>query len=244
MKAKTRSTHQIIEEQMIRWQIFQPESKKSSDLLSVITISREPGSGGRRIAEHLAKDLQYDLFDQQILHTMAKHAKINARVLETLDEKGLTLLEDWISSLVHEGHLWPDQYLRHLMKAMGAIAKHGRAVILGRGANFILPPDQIFRVRIFAPFRVRTENVSRFYGVSINDAKRHIVKAESDRRAFIRKYFNADPAFPDHYDLLINTEHLGLGAAMEAIRAGFTRYQSGMNKKVFADAISDFSIEI
>ncbi len=232
MRTKARSTHQIIEEQMHRWQILQPEEKRASDHLSVITISREPGSGGRLIADRLSKELQYDLFDQQILHTMAQNAKVNARLLETIDEKGLTLLEDWISALVHQRHLWPDQYLHHLMKAIGAIARHGRAVILGRGANFILPPGEIFRVRVFAPFRIRAQNVSRFFGVSIEDAKRHIVKTESDRRAFIRKYFNADLVDPNHYDLVINTEFLGLDAATEAIRGAFITAQCGMTGKL------------
>ncbi len=99
MRAKPRSTHQIIEEQMQRWQITRSEKKEEREVVSVVTLSREPGSGGRIIAERLAKNLQYDLFDQQILHTMAESAKISAKILESLDERGLSMLDDW--TIIH-----------------------------------------------------------------------------------------------------------------------------------------------
>ena len=225
MRVKTRSTHQIIEEQIQRWQIMQSEEKIQREIVSVITLSREPGSGGRIIAERLAKNLQYDLFDLQILHTMAESANISARILESLDERGLSMLEDWISSIIQEHHLWPDQYLHHLMKVIGAIGRHRHAVIVGRGANFILPAEKIFRVRIFAPLNVRARHVTQTFSVTIEEAKRRIIKTDSDRRAFVRKYFNVDISNPDHYDLLINTEHLSIEAASDSIQAAFERFR-------------------
>lgn len=225
MRAKVRSTHQIIEEQVQRWQILRSEAKKEKETVSVITLSRDPGSGGRIIAESLSEILHYDLFDQQVLHTMADNANISTRILESLDERGLSMLEDWISAIVHERHLWPDQYLRHLMKVIGTIARHGRAVILGRAANFILPSNGVFRIRIFAPFKVRVQNVSRTFAVTLDEAKRRVIKTDSDRRAFVRKYFNTDVSNQDHYDLIINTEHVGVRAASDAIRAAFERFQ-------------------
>ncbi len=39
------------------------------------------------------------------------------------------------------------------MKVIGTIGKHGRAVIVGRGANFVLPPEKRFSVRIVGPRR-------------------------------------------------------------------------------------------
>ena len=71
----------------------------------------------------------------EFIHDMAESARVSVRLLETLDEKGVSVLEEWISSLVDKRHLWPDRYLQHLMKIIGTIGKHGRAVIVGRGAN-------------------------------------------------------------------------------------------------------------
>jgi len=218
MKTKTRSILKIIEEQAKKWQLMKAKEKKEAVVFPVITISREPGSGGRIVATTLAEKLGLDLFHQEIINEMAESAQVSSRILETLDEKGLSVLEEWITSLVDNQHLWPDQYLRHLMKVIGTIGKHGSAVIVGRGANFVLPPEGRIRVRIVAPLDVRVENVSSNFGVSAEEAKRHIIRTESERRAFIRKYFNADITDPINYDLVLNTGTLSIEAAANAIK--------------------------
>jgi cytidylate kinase len=195
------------------------EKKAEKEVLPVVTISREPGSGGRIIAQKLAVKLNVEVFQQEVLHEMARRAEVSQQMLATMDERGLTILEDWISSLVYDRHMWPDEYLKHLMNVIGTIGKHGRAVVVGRGANFILPPEQRFRVRITAPRRFRIRKVAQEFDLSEDEAKPRVIKTESDRKAFIRKYFNADIADPDNYDLTINTKNLGVDHAVNLIAA-------------------------
>jgi cytidylate kinase len=208
---------QIIEEQIHRWQIIHQERKEEKPGISIITLSGEPGAGGRIVAARLANTLDIEIFHKEVINEMAKSADVSEKLVETLDERGLSTLEDWISSLVHERHLWPDRYMQHLMKVIGTIGKHGRAVIVGRGANFILPPEKRFSVRIVAPQAWRIKNVAREYNISPEDAKRRVMRTESDRRAFIRKYFNADIADPTNYDLTINTAVLSVDDAVKVI---------------------------
>jgi cytidylate kinase len=217
MKTTIRSIEKIIEEQVYRWQLMRTEKKVEKKVLPTITLSREPGSGGRIVAQKLATKLNVEVFHQEVLHEMAKRADVSEQILATMDEKGLSILEDWISSLVHDRHMWPDEYLQHLMHVIGTIGKHGRAVVVGRGANFILPPEQRFRVRITAPRRLRIQNVARDFNLSKDEAKRRVIKTESDRKAFIRKYFNSDISDPDNYDLVLNTEVLSLDDATQVI---------------------------
>ncbi|MBW2514045.1 MAG: cytidylate kinase-like family protein [Deltaproteobacteria bacterium] len=219
MKPKSRSMEQIIEEQIKRWKLMRVEKPVEKPGVSIITISREPGSGGSLIAQKLAEKLEIDLFHQKVLHEMAKNPDVNTQLLKTLDEKGLSILEDWISSLVLDRYIWPDQYLKQLMKVIGTIGKHGRAVIVGRGANFILPPDDCFRVRVISPQRVRVQNVVKSFNIPENEAKRRIIRTESDRRAFIRKYFNAEIADPLNYDMVVNTGTVGVESAVTGIAA-------------------------
>ena len=214
-----KSIPQIIEEQVHRWQIQQREKPEEKAKVPVITISREPGSGGRIVAQKLAEKLGFEIFHQEVLHEMAKRAEVSEQLLATLDERGLSILEDWISSLVYDRHLWPDQYQQHLMNVVGTIGKHGRAVVVGRGANFILPPEQRFRVRITASQRLRIENVAREFNLTQDQAKRRVIKTESNRKAFIRKYFNAEIAEPTNYDLVINTDTLRVDNAVDVIGA-------------------------
>ncbi|MDY6791239.1 MAG: cytidylate kinase-like family protein [Thermodesulfobacteriota bacterium] len=219
MKTPKRSIPKMIEEQVKKWQLMKIKEKKEAKILPVITVSREPGSGGRIIATQLGKKLGFDVLHQEIINEMAESAQVNTQVLHTLDEKGISVLEDWITSLVNTRHLWPDQYLRHLMKVIGTIGKHGNAIIVGRGANFVLPPQGRTRVRIVAPLEVRVENVSRNFNVSAEDARQRIIRTESERRAFIRKYFNTDITDPINYDLVLNTETLSVEAAADAIKS-------------------------
>ncbi len=217
MKTKARSIEQIIEEQMRRWQIMGKEEKKEEERISVVTFSREHGSGGDILAERLAEKLGYELFHQEVLHNMAESARVSVQFLETLDEKGVSVLDEWISSLVDKRHLWPDRYLQHLMKIIGTIGKHGQAIIIGRGANFVLPPDKRLSIRVIAPMEERIRNVSKKLGMTVEKAKPRVITTESDRKAFIRKYFNADIGDPLNYDLVINTGNLSIDDAMNTI---------------------------
>lgn len=214
-----KSIPRIIEEQVHRWQLTQKKDVPEKEGVSIVTLSREPGSGGRIIAARLAQKLKIDIFHQEVIHEIAKSADVSEKLLETLDERGLSTLEHWISSLVHERHLWPDRYMQHLLKVIGTIGKHGRAVIVGRGANFVLPAGKRFAVRIVAPQAWRIKNVAKEFSLSPEDAKRRVLRTESDRRAFIRKYFNADIADPNNYDLVINTATLNLDDAVNVISA-------------------------
>ena len=219
MKTTTRAVHQIVEEQMKRWQMLHTKKVEEKAAVPSVTLSREPGSGGRIVAQKLAERLGFDVFYQEVLHEIANRAEVSKQMLATLDERGLSILEDWISSLVYDRHLRPDEYLKHLMSVVGTIGKHGRAVIVGRGANFILPPEHRFRVRITAPQRFRIQNVAREFNLPEDDAKRRIIKTESNRKAFIRKYFNADIADPNNYDLVINTANLSIDNVTDVIAA-------------------------
>lgn len=218
-----KTIEKMIDEQVKKWELTRIAKKVEEEGISVFTISREPGSGGRIIARELSEDFDLDLYHQEILHEMAKSAKVSTMLLETLDEKAFSVLQDWTATLIDRNHLWPYQYLKHLMNVIGTIGKHGKAVLVGRGANFILPPKNILRIRIVAPFELRVQNVAREFGVSIEKAKRRVIKTDSDRKAFVRKYFHSDITSPINYDLTVNTGTLGIKSAVEAIKGATYR---------------------
>lgn len=47
-------------------------------------------------------------------------------------------------------------------------------------------------------------------------AQREIERVDSGRRAFIKRYFAADLCSPTHYDLVVNTDHIG-GSAIASL---------------------------
>ena len=211
-----KAIHQIIEEQVRRWEILRKE-KPEVKPLPVVTLSREPGSGGNLVAQAIADCLGLDLFHQDLITAMAENADASTRVIRTLDERSLSMIEDWVEAAISERHLWPDDFLRVLMKVIGALGRHGHAVVIGRGANFVLPPKNRFRVRVIAPLDLRIKRVAETYGIPKKDAERRVLQTESDRRAFIRKYFHSDIADPINYDMVLNTGTLSIEAAAKAV---------------------------
>lgn len=208
----------FVEAQVKIWKTkLSTDENKEKSRFPVITVCMEPGSGGSVIAKTIAKELGFDFFHNNIINEIAKSSKISSQVIETLENKRLSGINDFISSLIDDKYLWPGLYLEHLMKIVHVIGKHGRAVIVGRGANFILPEQERFSVRVVSPLDVRIQNVVREYNVSINEAKRRILRRESVRRAFVRQSFHENIADPLNYDLILNTNKLKINSALNAV---------------------------
>ena len=218
--SSTRSLDKIVEEQIKRWQVDQ-KKKYKKPIRPVITMSRLPGAGGRILANKLAEDLKIDLFDSAIVEEIAKNSKVSLRIVQTLDEQDRSIFDDWIQAL-GENHMWSYEYLEHLTRVVGGIGAHGHAIIVGRGASYILPTEVCLRVLVVAPLQTRIDNVIKAHGVSGSEAKRRILRTESDRKAFIRKYFDADMTDPMNYDLVINTQNLDIDTAVKIVTEAFS----------------------
>jgi len=223
MQTSRRSTEKIVNDQILQWNRTRVEKKDEQKGVRVITISREAGSGGTLIAGKLAKDLGFDLFHREIIQEMAESANISTRLLETLDEKGLSVLEESLAAMIRDRHLWPDEYMHHLLKVVGTIGKHGRAVIVGRGAQFILPFDETLNVRVIAPLALRIYNVAHELDIDEGEAERLILKKDADRRSFTRKYFYTDISDARQYDLIINTARVTVDVGVEIIKAALAQ---------------------
>ena len=223
MKTSRRSIEKIVDDQVLQWNRIKAEKRDVQARISVVTISRESGSGGTILAQQLASELAFDLFHREVIQEMAESANISTRIVETLDEKGLSVLEDSVAAMIRERHLWPDEFLRYLMKVVGTIGKHGRAVIVGRGAQFILPRDENLKVRVIAPLAMRIHNVAHELDMAESEAQKIILKNDSDRRSFSRKYFYADVTDPLNYDLVINTARMSIDAGVKSIVAALNQ---------------------
>jgi len=218
MTIKNISIDQFVKQQVKKWE-GQFTGKKDKDVaqIPVITVATEPGSGGSIIAARIAERLELDYFHRDIVEKIAKTAKIRSKVVNTLEKERLTGVKDFISSLLEDQYIHPDTYLRHLLVIISTIAKHGRAVIVGRGANFILPAEDIFAVRVIAPLKKRIREVALTHRAPVEQAKRRVIQRESRRKAFVRHSFNADISNPINYDLTINTGKMSIDEAVEAI---------------------------
>lgn len=190
---------------------------KKSASIPVITVCMEPGSGGRLIASEIAERLNFQLFDKNILVTMANTATVESSSLDDIEQQRPSGIQDFITSLVDNNYVFTGDYVSFLKQEVEIIGKIGRGVIVGRGANFILPPKDRFSIRVIAPLDIRIRNISFKHGVSLAEAKKRIRNREQRRRTFVRETFHEDIADVMHYDLIINTARMDLDTAVGSV---------------------------
>lgn len=203
----------LLSKQMGLWEVRRQlsEQEKARELseepwhAGYITISRLLGSKGAEIAYRVAELLDWQVFDREVVHEIANSSKMRKQVIESLDEKRQDEMGRWVQGIIDSDALSSDRYLKHLMRVIFTIASHGRAVIIGRGANFILEPHRGVRVKIHAPEPVRLQRVKKRHQITEKEAIKLIRQADNRRLAFIRHYFHRDADDPSFYDLIINT---------------------------------------
>ncbi|MBW2355635.1 MAG: cytidylate kinase-like family protein [Deltaproteobacteria bacterium] len=220
MNEDQNGSERLFKDHVEKWRqrvLASPKAMGAAD--RVITMSMEPGSGGRIIAEKLAQRLGFDLFHREIIKAIAKSSRMSASVIDTVEKERLSGLEDFLSSLIRKKYFHPGSYQHHLFKVIGTVARHGRVVIVGRGANFILPPAERLAVRVIAPLETRIRNVARGYGCTLEVAEKRVRQRQARRRDFVRQAFHQNIDKPHHYDLVVNTGQLSLDTAVEAILA-------------------------
>jgi len=189
----------------------------------VVTISREAGSKGRFVARALARRVGFAYYAGNMIDEVARDTNVSAIVLRLFDEQPRSFLDDMFAALNQRTTLTSDAYIKTLAEIVLALGKVGRCVMLGRGANFILPRAGVLRVRIVEPLEARTRHVATELKLKDEDALQHVRHLDRTRAKFVRQYFDADIADPVHYDLTINTERLDVERAVDLILAALPR---------------------
>lgn len=186
-----------------------------------VTIARQPGTGGRLIAELVAKKLSFDFLHKEIVEDIAQSTKKRAAVIKSIDENGRSVINDVVHALFNEEYIDDYTYIRELSKVMLAYMLKGRVVILGRAGNFISPACRGLHVDIIAPMKTKVANTVQFEGLDATAAKARIQKITTEREKFTTQYFKKDVWNPRYYDLTLNTSCLSNQAAANIIVEAF-----------------------
>jgi cytidylate kinase len=192
--------------------------------LRVITISRQAGSGGRKLAPLIASMLGFEFIDRQILELLIKNTGVHERLINSLDERTQSGIDLWVEGVLTRRYVDKTEYAHLLAKTINILAENGNAVMLGRGANVILGKRGGFHVRIVAPREVRIANLVNFENLSPDDARKRVETFDDERRKFYHDSFNADINNPEDYHLIINTGKVSLSTAAHTILAGWNSH--------------------
>lgn len=228
------SIEALIDRQLTRRQVFErapksqaPTPGEKPPLIRIITISRETGSGGRTLAARLAKRLEYELIDRQIVDKLVHDTGARERLISSLDERTRSAVVLWVEGILTGRYIDQSEYANALCRSITTLAEHGDSVIIGRGANVILGPRGGLHVRVIAPPEVRVQNLMRHLSMGPREAREHIDLCDEERRRFYAEVLNADIDNPNDYNLVINTAREGLDLAEDMIMLAWERYLKG-----------------
>jgi cytidylate kinase len=185
-------------------------------MFRLITIEREYGCGAAAIAAQLADRLGWKLWDQLLTEEIARLASVDQAAVRRCDERMDSRLHRLAKSF------WRGSYERNsaalgsqmfdadcmlpmMQEAMNKIGQEGNAVVVGRGAPYLLRenPDA-FHVFLYAP---RSEKIRRTMaeGHSEEDAAEMVDSVDRERIAYVKHYFNADWPTRSLYHVMLNT---------------------------------------
>lgn len=184
----------------------------------VITVSNEPGCSISAVTPVLAQGLGLDTFDAEIVDLIANNAHLSRRMVETLDEKTRSDLDEWLAEEVFDDEFTSKKYLKGLRTVIFTIAAHGNAIIIGRGAAFLIEPEERLALRFVAPLEDRVKSVMQEQHMAKPDAQEFIANHTRQRRSFVKKHFHADVEDAANYTMAINTAFVNPKAILEIVK--------------------------
>ena len=169
--------------------------------MSVLTISRDFGSGGDYIAEKVAKILGYHFVDKEFFTTV-----LSEYGLVEFDREYDVLPGFWEKLLDAQRYNRRDEVVHMLNRVIQAVAQHGNVVILGRSGFEVLGEfADTVNVRLQAPIPVRINRVMAELKIPFEQAEEVVKENDKVHMAFAEEYYRIPWDAVHAFDLVINT---------------------------------------
>ena len=165
--------------------------------MTVLTISREYGSEGRRIAEVVAHALGYHFVNKRTIEDIL----IQYGFVEFYKEY------DAVSNFWDRLDPHKTELIGMLNRVVRGLARHGNMVILGRGSFAVLRGlSDVLNVRIQAPLPLRVTRVMQQQGM-FNREQAETAVADHDRirTAYLETFYGVHWDSTGLFDIVIDT---------------------------------------
>lgn len=178
--------------------------------MALITITGGVGSGTEKIADLVARKTKLELFDDRRLALEAIKMGIRSDDLKGMNEKAPGFFDSLFRT--------PELYLDLLESVVYSVSGSGQGIIIGHGSQVLLREfGCAFHVRVHASDTFRVQKVMKKLGLGREGAEKVIRKSDNDRRGFLRFAFQMDWDDPSLYDLVVNTDKLGIEGGADLI---------------------------
>jgi hypothetical protein len=218
MSMNDRAMSKAAERQMQNWALdMQMQQRVASErehtevkelIHPYIAISRETGVDAASLSRAVAEKCGWKLFDRELLDYLAEHDHLSRLALEFVDERSVSWFHEMFGTWLEKQLVSQAEYVSRLGKVLLLATQHENTVIVGRGAQFMLPRERGLAVRVIAPLKLRVRNIMELRQLSEREAMDFIESTDRDREHFVHRYFQHDVSDPHLYDLMINLSHI------------------------------------
>jgi cytidylate kinase len=194
---------------------------------TVVTISRQLGSGGSAIGLELAQRLNLRYADRDILKRAAETLGVAEEDVEALEERVESVWQRlgpmfWVPLAAPAIPAAPMVTGSALFEAestiIQALASREDVVIVGRGgAHLLKNRPGVISVYVHAAQPFRIERIARTAGVEPATAASMIQRSDRERAAFHRSLAQRDWCDTRQYDLCADTSTLGIDNVTDAL---------------------------
>jgi cytidylate kinase len=182
-----------------------------------VAISREAGARGGTIAKKVGELLGWQVYDPDTLDYLLQDDSARELFLADVPDSAKAWASSHLTRLRHQQKLTADPDTAMMMELLLAVAARGDAVIVGRGAGFLLPPETTVHVRIVAPLESRVAYFAQWARLSREEAAIEVRDRDQRRAKFIAQTIGRDVNDPTGYDALVNVDRLGIAGAVQFI---------------------------
>jgi hypothetical protein len=194
-----------------------------------VAVAREAGARGGTIGRRVARKLNWQVYDQDLMEYMTQDTVVRQGIFDNLTPLASAWVESQVQRLLQEKCLSQDPSVLNLARVVLALGSQGEVVLIGRGAGFILPRESTLHVRMMAPLEERIAYMSQWLRLPLREAAEKVRARDARRAEFITTHFHRQPGEMHHYDMLLNASLLGeetcSALIAEAARARSARLQ-------------------
>jgi cytidylate kinase len=201
----------------------------------VVCISHETGAGGNAVGRLVAETLDFRFVDEDLVARAAAKGGVEAGDIADEERR-----KSWLARVLDEMALgsgaeaWAmggfappmtdvaptgEDLRAFVREAIEETAAQGNAVIVAHAASHAIGPrEDALRVLVTASPQTRASRLVE-EGLDESEAARAVKDADAARADYLRRFHEVREELPTHYDLVLNTDMLGLEQAAALISA-------------------------
>jgi len=194
--------------------------------MTIITIGRLYGSGGRDIGVKVAEKFGIPVYDKEIITLGAQDGGFCEEVVQELDERksgGAFYAMPSVPYLygnetpVYELPLNDKVFLAQ-SEVIRKLAAKGSCVIIGRCADYVLRErSDVVKVFIHATLEKRVERIARDLKLKPEDARKAVLRIDKERGNYYTYYTDQKWGRSQNYHLCIDAGDLGVEQSAKLI---------------------------